>query len=181
MARVLQAPDRTADGRRPATTSVGAHVRRGRSWWRRSRSHISASEDQNARAIPRISIHNHFHPPRFSPKSPGVKPPILPIIPPAYCVCLIAHIRRAFVRAEGDGSRYGSSRAQPRHAGRPGVFRERPYPFSRWRREIRIIHDNSNRIDAVSVSFLIRKSTTGIISFSAAEIGMNGRALSSTQ
>ncbi|NTZ82831.1 hypothetical protein FCJ61_07405 [Burkholderia metallica] len=56
-----------------------------------------------------------------------------------------------------------------------------PIRFSGLFREIRIIRCNSNRIDAVSVSFLIRKSTAGIISFSAAETGMNGRALSSTQ
>ncbi|NTZ05603.1 hypothetical protein [Burkholderia metallica] len=56
-----------------------------------------------------------------------------------------------------------------------------PIRFSGLFREIRIIRGNSNRIATASVSFLIRKSTTGIISFSAAEIGMNGRALSSTQ
>ncbi|WP_321810850.1 MULTISPECIES: hypothetical protein [unclassified Burkholderia] len=38
----------------------------------------------------------------FSGKSAGAKPPIILIIPPAYCVRLIAHIRRAFVRAESD-------------------------------------------------------------------------------
>ncbi|RQV12175.1 hypothetical protein DF047_04065 [Burkholderia cenocepacia] len=53
--------------------------------------------------------------------------------------------------------------------------------FSGLFRKGRIIRNNSNRIDAVSVSFLIRKSTAGIISFSAATIGMNGRAWSSTQ
>lgn len=129
MVRVIQAPDRTADDRHSATISVGAHVRRHRGWWRRNRSRISRPEDQNARAIPSIQFQHRFHLPRFSPKSPGVKPPILPIIPPAYCVRLIAHIRRAFARAESDGSRYRSPRAQPCHAGRSGVFRERPYPY----------------------------------------------------
>ncbi|OXI40765.1 hypothetical protein CFB49_22425 [Burkholderia sp. AU17457] len=56
-----------------------------------------------------------------------------------------------------------------------------PIRTSRLFRGIRIIRSNSNRIEAVSTSFLIQKSTAGIISFSAAEIGMNGRALSSTQ
>ncbi|AQQ24392.1 hypothetical protein A8E97_17365 [Burkholderia cenocepacia] len=53
--------------------------------------------------------------------------------------------------------------------------------FSGLFRKGRIIRSNSIRIDAVSVSFLIRKSTAAIISFSAATIGMNGRAWSSIQ
>ncbi|WP_244138075.1 hypothetical protein [Burkholderia sp. BCC0398] len=44
-----------------------------------------------------------------------------------------------------------------------------PIRFSGLSREIRIIRANSNRIDAASVSFPIRKSTAGIISFSAAK------------
>ncbi|MDF3083603.1 hypothetical protein [Burkholderia sola] len=56
-----------------------------------------------------------------------------------------------------------------------------PIRISGLFREIPIIRANSNRIDAASVSFLILKSTAGIISFSAAKIGMNGRAWSSTQ
>ncbi|OXI84273.1 hypothetical protein CFB40_24890 [Burkholderia sp. AU31652] len=49
-----------------------------------------------------FEFHYRFHAPRFSRKSTGVKLLILPIIPPAYCVRLIAHLRRVFVRAESD-------------------------------------------------------------------------------
>ncbi|OXI29974.1 hypothetical protein CFB89_22330 [Burkholderia sp. AU16741] len=53
--------------------------------------------------------------------------------------------------------------------------------ISRLFRELRIIRGNPNRIATASMSFLIRKSTAGIISFSAAKMGMNDRALSSPQ